>query len=81
MIRSAFIVMALILIPSVSRSPFAAVFCLFRQFGYDVCLKILRFGYRRKALNGLAVLGNEELGKVPQDVALLFYTLAYTLEH
>ena len=57
------------------------IFNLLSQFSYDVCLEIFRFGYRRKALNGLAVLGNEELGEVPQDIAIFLYALADTLEH
>ena len=54
---------------------------LFSQFGYDVSFEVFGFCYRRKALDGLAVFGNEELGEVPEDIALFLYALADTLEH
>ncbi len=54
---------------------------LFSQFGYDVGLEVFGFGYGRETLNSLAILGNEELGEVPKDIALFLYALADTLEH
>ena len=54
---------------------------LFRQFRYDILLEVLGFGYRRKALDGLAILGNKELGKVPEDIAVFLHALADTFEH
>ena len=54
---------------------------LFSQFSYDVGFEVFGFCYRRKALDGLAVFGNEELGEVPEDIALFLYALADTFEH
>ena len=50
------------------------------QHGFDVLFKIFRFDYRRIALNRLAVLGNEEFGEVPLDIALGFGAVADAFE-
>jgi len=50
------------------------------QHGFHVLLEVFRLGGGSKALHGLAILRDEELGEVPLDVAVLLHALADGLE-
>ena len=54
---------------------------LFCQLSYDILFEVFGFSYRSKALDGLAVFGNEELGEVPKNITLFLDALADFLEH